>query len=324
MKRIFARALMALALAIAAAHAAQAQSWPPQSVRLIVPATAGSSLDVVARILADKLQARWNEAVVVEVKPGGGGTVGMNALAKAKPDGLTLAIGFNGPVSLAPLLYATMTYDPAKDLLPVVLTTSQPNVLAVAASHPAQNVAEFVAWAKAQDGKLLYASVGPGSTSHLTMELFKRAAGFEATHVPYRGSPQAAMSVVAGETHAIFAVEPALLGFLQSHQLKLIAATSEKRTADLLDVPTLAESGYPSVVSIAWNGLFAPAGTPSETVNRINADVAAVLGEPSVRETLRIQGMLVGGGSPAEFKALVEQETAKWAPIIRAAGIKLE
>jgi tripartite-type tricarboxylate transporter receptor subunit TctC len=211
-----------------------------------------------------------------------------------------------------------LRYDPAKDLVPVVLTTSQPNVLAVAASHPANDVKEFVAWAKQQDGKLLYASVGTGSSSHLTMELFKSVAGFEGTHVPYKGSPEAAMSVVTGETHAIFAVEPALLPFLQSRQLKLLAATSKEPTPDLANLPTLAQSGYPEVQSLAWNGLFAPAGTPAAVIDKINADVDAVLAAPEVRELLRKQGLVPGGGAPTDFNRLVEEESRKWGPLIQA------
>src|SRR5262249_17797893 len=204
------------------------------------------------------------------------------------------------------------------DLLPVVLTTSQPNVLALAAGHPANSVADFVALAKAQDGKLLYASVGTGSSSHLTMELFKSVAGFAGTHVPYKGSPEAAMSVVTGETHAIFAVEPALLPFLQSGQLKLIASTGKERTADQANLPTVAEASYPDVQSIAWNGLFAPAGTPAAVVDQINADVDAVLADASVRDVLRKQGLVPGGGSAADFKRLVDEESRKWGPLIAA------
>jgi tripartite-type tricarboxylate transporter receptor subunit TctC len=321
MRRLIAAALATL---LAPAAQAQAQTWPGQTVRIIVPAPAGSSLDVIARVLADRLQGRWKQSVVVEVKAGAGGTLGMNTVAKAKPDGLTLGVGFNGPVAIEPLINSKMAYDPAKDLVPVVLTTSQPNVLAVAASHPAHTVAEFATWAKAQDGKMLYASVGVGSSSHLTMELFKRAAGFEGTHVPFAGSPPAAISVVSGQTHALFTVQPALLPFLQSGQLKLLAVSGPERIADMKDVPTLVESGYPGVVSIAWNGLFAPAGTPAGVVGQINADVSAALGESSVRETLLKQGLIPGGGSPAEFQALVAQETAKWAPIVKAAGIRIE
>jgi len=312
--------LLALAFLAILTHgaAAQAEPWPSQTVRLIVPASPGSSLDVIARVIGEKLRPRWNQPVVIEDKAGAGGMLGMNAVARAAADGHTLGVGFNGPIAFAPHLYRHMTYDPAKDLVPVVLTTSQPNVLAVAASHPANSVAEFVAWAKREDGKLLYASVGTGSSSHLTMELFKSAAGFAGTHVPYKGSPEAAMSVVTGETHAIFTVEPALLPFLQSGQLKLLAATGKERTADLANLPTVAESGYPEVQSLAWNGLFAPAGTPAAVIDRINADVDAALADGSVRDVLLKQGLVPGGGSPADFKTLVEEESRKWGPLIEA------
>jgi tripartite-type tricarboxylate transporter receptor subunit TctC len=316
--------LLALALMTVLSQSAQAQTWPSQAVHIIVPAPAGSSLDVVARVLGDRLRERWQQPVVVEVKAGAGGMLGMGAVAKAPADGYTLGVGFNGPVSIAPLLNSKMTYDPVQELLPIVLTTSQPNVLAVAASHPANSIAEFVTWAKQVKGGVLYASVGIGSSSHLTMELFKDAAGFAATHVPYKGSPEAAISVATGDTHAIFTVQPALLPFLQSGKLKLLAATSKERTPDLKDLPTVAESGYPTVVSIAWNGLLAPMATPAAVASRINADVNAVLNEPPVRETLLKQGLVPGGGSAAEFQTLVEQERTKWAPLIRAADIKLD
>jgi tripartite-type tricarboxylate transporter receptor subunit TctC len=310
--------LLALVFLAVLTHAAAAQSWPSQPVRLVVPASPGSSLDVIARVLGENLRPRWNQPVVVEDKAGAGGMLGMNTVARATADGHTLGIGFNGPIAFAPHLYRHMSYDPAKDLVPVVLTTSQPNVLAVAASHPANSVVEFVTWAKQQNGKLLYASVGTGSSSHLTMELFKSAAGFEGTHVPYKGSPEAAMSVVTGETHAIFAVEPALLPFLQSGQLKLLAATGKERTADLKNLPTITESGYPEVQSLAWNGLFAPAGTPAAVVEKINNDVNAALAESRVRELLLKQGLMPGGGTPADFKRLVEEEGQKWGPLIAA------
>jgi tripartite-type tricarboxylate transporter receptor subunit TctC len=310
--------ILALAVMVLLTHGAAAQPWPSQPVRLVVPASPGSSLDVIARVLGEKLRARWNQPVVIEDKAGAGGMLGMNAVARAAADGHTLGIGFNGPIAFAPHLYRHMSYDPAKDLLPIVLTTSQPNVLAVAASHPAKDVAAFVAWAKQQDGKLLYASVGTGSSSHLTMELFKSVAGFGGTHVPYKGSPEAAMSVVTGETHAIFAVEPALLPFLQSGQLKLLAATGKDRTANLPNLPTVAESGYPDVQSLAWNGLFAPAGTSAAVIDKINTDVNAVLADPAVRELLLKQGLVPGGGTPTDFKTLVESESRKWGPLIAA------
>ncbi|MEY4748083.1 MAG: hypothetical protein RIQ60_297 [Pseudomonadota bacterium] len=314
-------AFLSLALA---AGASSAQSWPDKPVRVLVPAPAGSSLDIIVRTLGDKLKDRWKQPVVVDNKPGAGGMLGMDVVAKAAPDGLTLGIGFNGPIAFGPHMYRKMPYAPGKDLLPVVLTTSQPNVLAVQASHPAHTVQEFVAWAKKQDGKLSYASVGNGSSSHLSMELFKATAGFDAVHVPYGGSPPAGTSLAAGETQALLTVAPALLPLIQGGRIRLLAVTSAQRLESMKQLPTLAESGYPGFEALAWNGLFAPAGTPPEVLNRINADVNAVLREPAVREAFIKQGLVIGGGSAAEFKAFIEAEGAKWGAIIRKNAISLD
>ena len=320
----FAKFLALLPFALVLGATASAQSWPDKPVRVLVPAPPGSSLDVIVRTLGDKLKDRWKQPVVVDNKAGAGGMLGMDAVAKAAPDGYTLGIGFNGPIAFGPSLYKKMPYDPAKQLLPIVLTTSQPNVLAVQASNPAKTLPEFVAWAKQQGSQLSYGSVGIGSSSHLTMELFKSAAGFEAVHVPYAGSPPAATSLAAGETQALFAVEPALLPLIQGGRIRVIAATSLRRSDAMKDVPTVAESGYAGFEALAWNGLFAPAGTPPDVVARINADVNAVLKDPSVREQLAKQGLIVGGGSPADFKAFIESEGKTWGAIIRKVGITVE
>ncbi len=319
MKRFCALLLLAVGL-----HGpAFAQTWPSRPVRIVVPAPAGSSLDVIARTLGDKLKDRWGQPVVVENRAGAGGVLGMDLVAKAG-DGHTLGVGFNGPIAFAPHMMRKMPYDPAKDLAPLVLATSQPNVLAVQASNPANTVAEFVAWAKAQGSKLSYGSVGNGSSSHLTMELFKGVARFEAVHVPYAGSPPAATSLAAGDTQALFAVAPALLPLIQAGRVKLIAATSLQRTDAMPDLPTFAESGYPGFEALAWNGLFAPAAMPAATVERINADVNAVLREPAVRELLHKQGLVPGGGTSAAFKAYIEQESRTWGAIIRRNGITID
>ncbi len=316
---------LTLTLAIGlCASAAHAQSWPTQAVRVLVPAPAGSSLDVIVRTLGDKLKDRWGQAVVVENKAGAGGMLGMDVVAKAAPDGHTLGIGFNGPIAFGPHLYKKMPYDPAKDLLPVVLTTSQPNVLAVQASNPAKTLPEFVAWAKQQGGKLSYASVGNGSSSHLTMELFKTVAGLDAVHVPYAGSPPAATSLAAGETQMLFTVAPALLPLIQGGRLKLLAATSAKRTDGMPELPTVAESGYAGFEALAWNGLFAPTGTPQATLDKINADVNAVLKDDAVRASLNKQGLIVGGGSIADFKSFIDSEGKTWGAIIKKNGIALD
>lgn len=308
-------------LAVSAAHA---QHWPTRPVRLIVPAPAGSSLDVVARTLGSRLQDRWGQAVAVENKAGAGGLLGMDAVAKAVPDGHTLGVGFNGPVAFGPHMYKKMPYDTAKDLLPVVLTTSQPNVLAVQASNPATTLPEFVAWAQKQAGRISYGSVGNGSSSHLTMEWFKTLAGLDAVHVPYAGSPPAATSLAAGDTQALFSVAPALLPLVQGGRVKLLAVTSLHRVDTMPELPTFAESGYPGFEALAWNGLIAPGATPAATVDRINADVNAVLKDAAVREALAQQGLIVGGGSAAAFKSFIEKESERWGMIIRKNGISVD
>jgi tripartite-type tricarboxylate transporter receptor subunit TctC len=186
------RLFLVAALMASAMSLTHAQSWPSKPVRIVVPAPAGSSLDIVARLLGDKLKDRWGQPVVIENKPGAGGMLGVDLAAKAAPDGHTLAVGFNGPIAFAPFLYRKMAYDPAKDLVPVIMTTSQPNVLAVNAAVPARNVKEFVDWAKSRGGKLNYSSLGMGSSAHLTMELFLAESGATGTHVPFNGSPPAA------------------------------------------------------------------------------------------------------------------------------------
>ena len=311
-------------LACAMSLAAQAQEWPAKPVRVIVPAPPGSSLDLIARTLADRLRTMWKQPVVIETKPGAGGLIGMDAVAKAPHDGYTLGIGFNGPIAFGPYMYSRMPYAPARDLVPIVLTTSQPNVLAVQAGNPANTLPEFVAWAKKQGNGFSYVSVGAGSSSHLTMELFRSTAGIEAVHVPYAGSPPAGLSVAAGDTQALSTVAPALLPLIQGKRIKLLAITSAKRSELMKDVPTVAESGYPGFEALAWNGLFTASGTPPEVVRRINADVNTVLQEPAVRALLAGQELVAGGGSPEEFRSFIDSEGRKWGAIIGKVGIRLE
>jgi tripartite-type tricarboxylate transporter receptor subunit TctC len=311
-------------LACAMRLAAQAQEWPAKPVRVIVPAPPGSSLDLIARTMAGRLRTMWKQPVVIETKPGAGGLIGMDAVAKAPHDGYTLGVGFNGPIAFGPYMYSRMPYAPARDLVPIVLTTSQPNVLAVQAGNPANTLPEFVAWAKKQGNGFSYASVGAGSSSHLTMELFRSTAGIEAVHVPYAGSPPAGLSVAAGDTQALFTVAPALLPLIQGKRIKLLAITSAKRSELMKDVPTVAESGYPGFEALAWNGLFTASGTPPEVVRRINADVNTVLQEPAVRALLAGQGLVAGGGSPEEFRSFIDSEGRKWGAIIGKVAIRLE
>jgi len=317
-------ALLGLAAVAAATTSRAAGAWPTRPVRLVVPSGSGSSLDLIARALGGHLAARWGQPVVVDNKPGAGGMLGVDAAAKAR-DGHTFVLGFNGPVAFAPFLYRRMPYDAARDLLPIVMTTSQPNVLAVNAERvPARTVAEFVAWARTRRDGIAYSSLGNGSSAHLTMALFLHEAGLEGVHVPYNGSPPAALAVAQGEADATFMVAPALLPHARSHRVRLLAVTSTERLHSLPELPTMAEAGYPAVQSLAWNGLLAPAGTPEAVIARIAADVNAVLHEPAVRQALDAQGLAPVGGSGADFRRTIDADIKRWGPVITRLGVRLD
>jgi tripartite-type tricarboxylate transporter receptor subunit TctC len=314
----------AAAAALALAPAAQAQTnWPEKPVRILVPAPAGSSLDVLARTIGDKLKDKHNQPVIVENKPAAGGTVATAEVAKSAPDGHTMLLGFNGPLSTGPLIQK-VPYDVAKDLAPVIITSSQPSVLAVNASLPVRNVAELVAWAKANPGKLNYASVGNGSSSHLVAELLKSMAGFEAVHVPFNGSPPAVLSTVQGETQMIFAVMQPLQAQIQAGKLRPIAVTTAKRFPLLPDLPAIAESGYPGFEALAWNGLVVPAATPKPVIDRINAEVNAIFRMPDVLQKMNALGFDLIGGSPDDFAKLLSSEQARWTSVVKKLGLKVD
>jgi tripartite-type tricarboxylate transporter receptor subunit TctC len=321
MKRITAIACMALTLLIA--PGAGAQTWPDKPIRFLMSAPAGSSIDVLGRTIADKLKDRLGQPVVVENKPAAGGTVATAEVAHSAPDGYTMVLAFNGPLSFAPLLQK-LPYDVAKDLAPVIITSSQPNVLAVNASLPVQTVKDLVAYAKANPGKLNYASVGNGSSSHLNMELFKSVAGFDAVHVPFNGSPPAVKSTVQNETQMIFAVMQPLQAQVQAGALRAIAVTTAKRFPLLPDLPTIAESGYPGFEALAWNGVLVAANTPRAIIVRLNEAMNAVLKEPDVQQKMHGFGFDLIGGTPEEFGSLISGEAARWAPVIKKVGLKVD
>ncbi len=326
MCRTFKAAVLLFAAGVFSSSYAQT-AWPTKPVRIIVPAPAGSSIDLVARLLSDKLSETWKQPVVVDNKPGAGGMIGVDAAAKST-DGHTLALGFNGPLAFAPSLYKKVPYDISKDLVPIVLTTVQPNVLAVNAALPVKNVQEFIAYAKANKN-IFYASIGNGSSSHLAMELFKSRAGFEAQHIPYNGSPPAATSVAAGDTQALLAVASGILPQVQAGKVRILAVMSAKRMESLPDVPSIAESGVSSLANFeaqAWNGLVGPASLPTDVVSKINRDVNAVLAQTSVKARLFAQGMQVGAGNntPEAFKRVMQSDAKLWGELITRLGFKLD
>lgn len=322
----FPRSLLA-ALALGGtlvATGAAAEAWPDKPIKFIVPAPAGSSLDVLARIIGDKLKDTLGQPVIVEDRPGAGGTVATDLVAKSPPDGYAMVISFNGPLAFGPHLYSHLPYDPQKDLAPVVITSSQPNVLVVNADLPIRSVKELVAYAKANPGKLNYASVGNGSSSHLTMELLKLDAGIDIVHVPFNGSPPAVKATIQGETQMMFAVMPPLQAQIQAGKLRALAVTTAKRFALSPEIPTIAEAGYPGFEALAWNGVLVAAGTPQPIVQRLNAGINAILKDPDVKAKLNAQGFELIGGTPEDFARLIKGDSDKWAPVIAKTGARID
>ena len=315
-------AAAALGAAALASAPLAAQTWPDKPVRILVPAPAGSSLDVLARTIGDKLKDRHGHAVVVENKPAAGGTVATAEVARSAADGHTLLLGFPGPLSTGPMIQK-VPYDVAKDLAPVVITSNQPSVLAVNASLPVKNVAELVAWAKANPGKLNYASVGNGSSSHLNAEVLKSVGGFDAIHVPFNGSPPAVLSTVQGETQMIFAVMQPLQAQIQAGKLRAIGVTTAQRFRLMPDLPAIAET-YPGFEAAAWNGIVAPSATPPAVVRRIADEVSAIFRMPDVVQKMNGLGFELVGGAPEDFAKLLADERGRWAPVVQRLGIKVD
>ena len=301
--------------------------WPQKPIRIVVAAPGGSSVDIVARLIAGELRNRLGQAIIIDNKPGAGGTLGAAEVAKSPADGYTLLLGFNGPLANAPSLYSTLKYDPQRDFIPIILTGSQPNLLAVAANVPVNSLKELVALAKSQPGKLSYASVGNGSVSHLCMELLKRQAGVDLLHVPFNGGPPAAVAVAAGDVQVIFAAPSNLMAHVKSGKIKALAVTSLKRFAPVSELPTIAESGVAGLAqfeAIAWNGLVAPVGTPSAIVLQLNREINAVLTMPMVNRKLFDAGIEAGGGTPEAFGQLMKSEAKKWGTVIVATGAQID
>lgn len=311
------------AILVSVAAFAQADAWPDKPIRFVVAAPAGSSLDTLARVVGERLKDRLGQPVIVDDKPAAGGTLATADVAKAPPDGYTMLLGFNGPLAFGPLLQK-LPYDVARDLAPVITLSSQPNVLAVNAQLPVKNLRELVAWARANPGKLNYASVGNGSSSHLNMEMLKSVAGFDAVHVPFSGSPPAVTATVRNETQMMFAVMQPLQPQVEAGKLRAIAVTTARRFPLLPDLPTIAESGYPGFEALAWNGVMVPAGTPKAIVARLNNEMNLILKQPDVVAKMRASGFDLIGGTPEDFGDLIRRESNVWAPVVRKLGLKVD
>lgn len=317
------RSLFAL-LALTASAQAQDTAWPPRSVRLIVPFSAGSTPDMVGRVIADSLQARHpGTSIIVENKPGASGNIGTDAVAKAVPDGATIGISLGGPLAINTLMFAKLPYDPAKDIAPVTLLTRLPNVLAVPTSLGVDTVGEFVAKLKASKDALAYGSIGVGSLSQLCMEAIAQKAGAPVINVPYPGSPAAVTALIRGDVQAVCLAAIAVTPQLAGGAVKILAVSTSERSPFLPDVPTLKESGI-DVESDAWNALIAPGGTPPDVIAKINAEVTQSLREPAVIERLKVQQIAASPSTPDQLRRMMADEKARWADVVRAAKIRIE
>jgi len=317
------RVAVTMLLALAGAAPALAQDWPTKQVKIVVPFGAGSTPDVVARIIADGLGKKYPGSVfIVENKPGASGNLGTDLVAKAAPDGSTIGISIGGPLAINTLLFANLPYNPQKDIAPVTQLITQPSALAV---NPALNVnlvADLVKLLKANPGKYNFASIGTGSLSQLVMEAIAIKSGTKIVHVAYKSSPDAILAVIRGDAQMACMPAISVLPQAKGGKVKMLAVSTAKRSPYLPDVPTLKESGI-DVDADAWMGLIAPGGTPKPVVDKINKDVVAIIKAPEVREKLGKQLMEPVGSTPEEFRARIEGEIARWGPVIKAANIKV-
>ena len=317
-------AVVAALLAAVTATAAHAQDWSPtKPVRIIVPIV-GSTNDVVARLVAPKLSEAIGQTVVVENKPGAGGNIGADFVAKSPPDGHTLLIGYNGPIAVNQSLFDKMPYDPVKDLTPITLAVTSPQYLVVNPKSGINSVAELVAQAKAQPGKISYASIAVGSASHLTMEMLKLAAGLDINHIPYKGTAPAVTDLVAGNVPVSFMVPGNVMQFAKEGRLKLIASTGPKRFASTPNVPTMVESGYPDLIALAWIGFLAPGNTPRPIIDRYNKEIVKILNSPEIRDKLVAMEFDLVAGTPEQFSAWIKTEIPRWGKVIKATGAKAD
>jgi tripartite-type tricarboxylate transporter receptor subunit TctC len=321
---LFHRHSLALASLLLATGAAFAQAYPNKPIRVVVPFPAGGGTDLIAREVTNKIQVTKGWSFVVENRPGTGGNIGIDTVAKSPADGYTIGLGQTSNLAINPTLYKKMPYDSVKDLAPIGLVANAPLVLVVGDTSPFKTLADVVTAAKAKPKALNMATAGNGTVAHLASELFQKTADVEFTHVPYKGAAQASTDVVGGRVELYFSSVPTVLGYIKNGKMRPIVVTSLKRVDDLAAVPTVAESGFKDFETSTWFGFVAPAGTPKEIITLLNAELNKALQSPDVKQKLSDQGADVLGGSPEAFAATIKSDLARWAPIIKASGATLD
>ena len=314
--------LFLLIAAAAASATAPAQSYPVRTIRFIVPFSPGGASDTAARIIGQKLSERWGQQVVVENRPGAGGTIGTEVAARAAPDGYTLLMGSSTELAVNPNLYPKLSYDTTRDFAAVALVASTPLLLVTHPSLPVRSVKELVALAKARPGALNYASSGNGATTHLAVEMFKRSASIDLTHIPHNGSAPAVVSMMSGQTELGIHAVPAVLAQARAGKLRALAVTSAKRVGAAQDLPTLVESGYRDMEVVIWNAIVAPAATPKEITAKVGAEVLLLL--PELRQSFASQGAELTPGNADQLAAYIRTDLAKFAKVVKESGARID
>ena len=324
-KRIASRMLLLFSAFVAGAAstaACGADVYPVRPLRVIAPFPPGGGLDIMARLIAQWLTEAWKQQVVVDNRPGAGGSIGAGIAARAPADGYTLML-VSSAHTINASLYEKLSYDTLKDFDPVVLTTAAPHLLVVHPSFPASNVRELIAQAKSKPGQISYASGGVGSSTHLAAELFRSMAGIEVLHVPYKGTGPSLVDVLGGQVPVTFGTVPTVLSLVKAGKLRALGCTGEKRSLSAPDVPTIAEAGVPGYEAATWHGMLVPARTPAFIIARLNAQIVRMLGDPEMRKRILQEGLEPLGSTPQQFAAHLAAEVPKWAKVIRSAGIPL-
>ena len=316
--------LAILGVAVAAPPLAVAQSWPTKTIRIVAPSTPGDAPDVIARLIAEKLSPVLGQQVVVENKPGAGGVVGSEAVARAAPDGYMLIMGNAGSHGINAAVYSKLPYDIQRDFAPVSLVAIAPNIVVINPAVPATSLVEFIAYAKSQPGKLSYASGGNGSSAHMSMELFKSMAGVDIQHVPYKGSTPALTDLIGGQVAIFIGNMPPTVPHVKAGKLRALAVTTKARSALMPELPTMTEAGLPGYETVAWFGVLAPAGTPPDIVNRLSVEIGKIARSPEMRDRLVAMGAEPVGGTPEEFKTVIDRDIAKWKALAQKVGIKID
>jgi len=313
-----------LAMLITTAVAAGAADFPVRPIRMVVPFGAGSNSDLLARTVAVRMAETWGQQVVVDNRPGAGGNIGTDLVAKAPPDGYTIVLGAASVLAINQSLYTVMPYDSNTAFAPITNMVKTTNMLIVTPALPVKSVSDLIAYGKANPGKLTYASAGAGGTIHLSAELFKSMTGITMEHIAYKSSPLAHIDMISGQVHVMFDAMPTALPQVKANRLRTVAVTTAKRSLQMPELPTVAEAGLPGYEAAGWFGYAAPARTPRDIIGKLNTEIVRILKLPDVRERLIAQGAEPVGDSPEEFAKFIQSEAAKWGKVIRALNLKIE